>query len=249
MPEVHIGDVLPLRAGVIYDHNGKPVPDGTPVNFIFSYGRETTSIRQTAYTQKGIARTTYSIAVPGTLEISAESENAHSQAVKLDIPNPVGGMPTPSPSPEPTQTPTTIPPTPTTQPVAPPSTPPAPVEPVKGLPGLGEWIIAVMISIGLSLGIYRASAQYWNIRWGVRAGLLACIGGFLAYLYLALDFPGSETILGITPPWGIVLFSSLGVSLGLAAAMTWQAINGKFNRKKMAKSPGSAHQSHGQADQ
>ncbi len=29
-PEYRIGDMVPLRAGMIYDFNGNPVPDGTP---------------------------------------------------------------------------------------------------------------------------------------------------------------------------------------------------------------------------
>jgi len=241
IPDVKIGDVIPLRAGVIFDHNGKPVPDGTPVNFIFSYGRETTSIRQTTYTHKGIARTTYSIANPGPLEISAESENTHSQVIKLDIPNPAGEITTPSPTPEFTPTPTEVQPTSTSQPIIAPETPIVPIEPLKTQPDLGEWIIAMLVTIGLSFGIYQINNQIGTMRWGVRGGLLGSIGGFVAYLYLVFKLPGSELILKITPPWGVILVSFLGVLVGMAAAVSWQVIDGQINRKKSEKQPGSTH--------
>jgi beta-N-acetylhexosaminidase len=36
-PKLEIGDPLPVRTGVITDHNGHPVPDGTPVTFHAAY--------------------------------------------------------------------------------------------------------------------------------------------------------------------------------------------------------------------
>ncbi len=165
-PEYRIGDMVPLRAGVIYDFNGNPVPDGTPVNFIFSYGNELTSVRQIAYTQEGIARTTYAIVSPGILEITAESESARSDVLSLDIPLPNGIVATLTPTVEPTGTATPLPSTATPQaPITPTPEPELPPQ-----PGLNEWLIAVLISFGLSFGIYRLAAQVGNLRWGIRAG-------------------------------------------------------------------------------
>jgi hypothetical protein len=43
-PEFRIGDIIPIRTGVILDHNGNPVPDGTPVSFIFTLSGELSEI-------------------------------------------------------------------------------------------------------------------------------------------------------------------------------------------------------------
>jgi beta-N-acetylhexosaminidase len=220
-PEFRVGDVVPLRAGVIYDHNGHPVPDGTPVNFVFSFGSEASSVRQLAYTQKGMARTTYAVPSTGTLEIIAESENARSESLKLDIPLPSGEVATPTATEFPTPTPTAAPPTPTLEPfVTPTETPIA--EPEE--PGFGEWLIAVSLSLGLSFAIYRFSTQIGNLRWGIRASFLALIGGLLAYLYLAIQLPGSQELLEFSLPWGIFLASLSGMGLGLVAAFIWRAL-------------------------
>jgi beta-N-acetylhexosaminidase len=126
-PEFRVGDVIPLRTGVILDHNRNPVPDGTPVTFTFTTGVESTSVRQVEITRQGVARTTYPINNPGVLEIRAESEAAHSDVLRLDIPTPGEANLTASPTLEPTLTPTLVPPT------AIPSPPPTPstVDPVQ----------------------------------------------------------------------------------------------------------------------
>ncbi len=111
LPIFNIGDVIPLRAGEIKDYNGRPVPDGTPVDFVFTYSGEPTSVRQIAFTQQGIARTTFAIPASGFLEIIAESETARSDTIKLDIPGQFNEELTPLPTIEPSETPTAILPT------------------------------------------------------------------------------------------------------------------------------------------
>ncbi len=87
-PEFRLGDVILLRTGVILDHNRNPVPDGTPVTFTFTSGVESAATRQVEITRGGVARTSYPVNNPGVLEIRAESENAHSDVLRLDIPTP-----------------------------------------------------------------------------------------------------------------------------------------------------------------
>jgi beta-N-acetylhexosaminidase len=220
LPEFHLGDVVPLRAGVILDHNGNPVPDGTPVNFVFVISGEPNPVQQEVTTTDGIARTTFAIAQPGTLEIFAVSENAASEALRLDIPAPGNEVATVTPSPEPSPTPS---PTPTQTVVVPVEVPsPAPPPP---LPGLADWVMAILIAGVVAWSSYRLAAQVGQVRWGVRAGFLALIFGLLSYSYLVLGMPGSQELLGGSVARAVFVFTLGGSLLGLILALIWRAIS------------------------
>ena len=219
VPEFHIGEVIPLRTRAIVDHNGNPVPDGTPVTFSFTYGSEANSTRQVAYTQKGVARITYSVMVSGALEIVAESETARSAPLKLDIPSPTGEIVTPSPTQQLTSTPTPNPPTPTQEPVI--ATPP---EPLKPSLGIGDWFIAVLFTGGIAFTLYQLAARIGFVRWGVRISFLSLICGLLAYVYLAGSMPGSETLLNFSVSGSVLIVTLVGSALGLCIALGWRAI-------------------------
>jgi beta-N-acetylhexosaminidase len=220
LPEFHLGDVVPLRAGVILDHNGNPVPDGTPVNFVFVIAGEPNPVQQEVTTTDGIARTTFAIAQPGTLEIFAVSENARSEALRLDIPAPGNEVATVTPSPEPSPTPS---PTPTQTVVVPVEVPsPAPPPP---LPGLADWVMAILIAGVVAWSSYRLAAQVGQVRWGVRAGFLSLIFGLLSYSYLVLGMPGSQEWLGGSVARSVFVFTLGGSLLGLILALIWRAIS------------------------
>jgi beta-N-acetylhexosaminidase len=234
-PEFHIGDVIPLRTGVILDHNGNPVPDGTPVSFVFSMGAETNSVRQVATTQQGVARTTYAVVSSGVLDIHAESENARSGNLKLDIPSPSGESVTITPTQAPTQT------------FEPSSTPtvletventPIPLSTTPSQPDFGDWLMALLISGGLAWAVYRMSSLIGQIRWGVRAGFLTLIGGLLAYSYLALKLPGSEGMLNESVSRSVFLSTLAGTILGLLVAFFWQRLS---DTKSRGASTGNSH--------
>jgi beta-N-acetylhexosaminidase len=227
-PEFRVGDIIPLRAGVILDHNGNPVPDGTPVSFIFTISGEATSIRQDQVTHGGIARTTYTVTAPGSLDIYAESENARSALLQIDIPSPTGEVATLTPTPEPTQTHSPTPTVITPQPVQTPE-PPAPA---SG-PGLTDWLFAILISGAVAWGSYRLAALAGQVRWGVRAGFLALIGGLLAYSYLALQMPGTQAMLESSVARSVFLFTLGGTMLGLLVVLTWRAISEAEHRRSM----------------
>jgi beta-N-acetylhexosaminidase len=218
-PAFRVGDVVPLRTGVILDHNGNPVPDGTPVTFTFTTGVESNSVRQVEYTQKGIARTTFSISGPGILEIRAESEAARSDVLRLDIPAPGEGGPTLTPTEPPTLTPTIVPPTeiPTPQPTL------APEEPVQR-PGLGDWIMAVLTASILALVIYRLASLIGYVRWGVRAGFMTLIGGLTAYSLLVFFMRQGERLTNSPLALEIFLATLAGSGAGLLIVLAWRLV-------------------------
>ena len=88
MPLFKIGDTIAIRTGVINDHNGNPVPDGTVVHFSMTLTGEGGSILQQAdaNTTNGIARVSFGLDKPGLLEIRATSDPATlSEVLQLDV--------------------------------------------------------------------------------------------------------------------------------------------------------------------
>ncbi len=227
-PEFRVGDVIPLRTGVILDHNGHPVPDGTPVSFVFSQGSETSSIRQVETTKKGIARITFSITSPGSLEVYAESENARSNSLKFDIPSPGGEIITQTPTEQPTATASPPEPTPTAT-----ETPQGTIEPhsTPPHPGFGDWLLAMLVSMLFGWLSYRLAALIRGVSWGVRAGFLAFIGGLLAYSYLALELPGSRPLLERSVWQSVFLGTLAGAGVGLFVALTWQIVAERLRKR------------------
>lgn len=217
-PEYRIGDIIPFRTGLILDHNGNPVPDGTQVSFIFSFGSDTTSIRQVEYTSDGRARTVFSVINSGALDAHAESENAISNILRLEIPaSTSNGFITPLPE-QPTQTPE---PTPTQEPTL--SVTQAPtLEPEEPRPGFTDWLVAMLISISIAWATYQLSAFLGNIRWGARAAFIAFCGGLLAYTYVTFGFPGSAILLDQSISGAVFLSTLGGAVLGLLIVLIWK---------------------------
>lgn len=220
-PQLAIGDLIPIRTGVILDHNGHPVPDGTIVDFILTAGLTELS-PQKELTMDGIARTTFLIEESGTVVIQARSDPAvNSETLQFDIPP--EGIPTieivltPFPTETATQEPesTEIPPPELSQP------PPTGPESTN----VADWIIATIVSIGIGGAIYWFTTTFGLVRWSLRSGLLSIMGGILAYMYIAAGLPGSEQLLAIPGAWGILLITILGTALGWGTAYGWQKIN------------------------
>jgi beta-N-acetylhexosaminidase len=221
VPEFRLGDVIPLRAGVIIDHNGNPVPDGTLVDFVFSAAGGASITRQSSTTTGGTARTTYSVASPGTLEITVFSEAARSDVMRFEIASPGDEpptlTPTQTPSPEPTATATITP-----RPLPPPA--PTPVSAAPLTPGFADWMIAILVSGLVGWGCYQLAAFAGHVRWGVRLGFLAAIGGLLAYCYLVAGLPGSQDLLEGSISRAVLLSTATGSLVGLVAALIWRAL-------------------------
>lgn len=225
VPEFRVGDVIPVRTGIILDHNGKPVPDSTPVEFRLIIGGEV-RFSNKVETTNGIARTTFTVHSPGPLEIRAESELARSEPLLFDIPLPNGESISPTPTEEPTPTPSPTP-TPTVTPLpggiteAPPPT----------RPQFADWVMAVFMAAGIAWSAYRLLVLVGQVQWGVRGGFLALIGGLLAYSYLAMELPGSENLMTISVSRGVFLVTLLGAALGLLIAWSWRSISSQLNNQ------------------
>ncbi|HIQ01377.1 MAG TPA: hypothetical protein EYH30_04510, partial [Anaerolineales bacterium] len=87
--EVHQGDTLQLWTNTIVDRNGHPVPDGTPVEFIFTYPQEGLEHTVQVTTRDGIAETTVTLDRVGQLQVSVRAEPVP-RAIRLEMNIPEG---------------------------------------------------------------------------------------------------------------------------------------------------------------
>ncbi len=221
-PQFKSTDSIPVRTGVILDHNGHPVPDGTTVDFtlVHEEGNSPQPPPKEAKTNGGIARTVLPIGGNGKITISAESDEAQKSATLVfyippdNNPVPTDVPPTFTPSPTSTPEPT---PTPTQTQVATIGPPPP-----RTKTNINEWFFALLATAAVSLGIYLFSNSIGQIRWGVRSSLLSLIGGMLAYSYLAMGMPGATKLVALTGSWGVLAVTLLGCALGIGAALGWR---------------------------
>jgi beta-N-acetylhexosaminidase len=219
LPMFEENDILPLVTGEIYDRNRHIVPDGTPVDFVFSTGGEGGLVQQIrAVTRDGVARASYQIQSTGLLQIQVRSGDARtSEILLLDISS--GGavaitaiVPTvavteiiqstaePSPTPEQTLTPE--------------------VE-ASTSPDFINWLVSIVLIWGVSIGIYFYGQKRLSIVWGLRWGLLSAVGGLLMYIYLSLGFPGSQRTLA-SGMGGVLSSVGLGILAGWFVGWIWQ---------------------------
>jgi hypothetical protein len=213
-----VGDTLPVRTGIILDYNGNPVPDNTPVDFIFAVnGTEAPAI--TAGTIDGIAAVSTLVEEAGIIEIRAVAGLAQSAQITLDVPE-ERPSPTPSASVTPTET-ATLEPSPTIENPTP--TPVADSQSQPDIIRLVEWIIALAICLLTGWSALRVGAATGQVRWGVRWGLAALIGGLLAYTYVALQLPGAELFLETPYHSGLLLITFAGALLGWGIALIVRA--------------------------
>ena len=223
-PTYKIGDTVPLKAGPIYDQNHNIVPDHTIVQFIFQTGGETGPTQQVnSETQGGMAYASYRIEKPGLLVIKAISDQAtKSNVLSINITDTGSTLviivPTSIPSMTPVPTHTLAPTltvTPTATAVPPPARP--------GRPDMGEWLLSILI-IAASAGLaYGLGNWLWSsIRWGIRWGVCAILGGLAGYLYLAAGLPGGNAWVQHSGTGGIVTATLIGVLAGWSIAVIWR---------------------------
>jgi beta-N-acetylhexosaminidase len=214
------GDTIPVKAGLILDHNGNPVPDGTKVNFIIDTMSTSGTLEQLpAETIDGYARVMYVIPSIGSLELRATADPARtSQILRLDITD-AGGVvtsfePTTVVTPETQPTETKIAPTPTPQKNS-------EVRHQQGKPTFGDWLLVNLMILGISslLGVLtqKRMGKYYNL-----VSILAMgVGGYLAYLYLAFGLPGTRDPIDSSGTAYILLIALIGMIAGFMAAFAY----------------------------
>jgi beta-N-acetylhexosaminidase len=216
VPLFRVGDTISVRTGVIVDHNGNPVPDGTPVRFSLVLNGEGGGILQQSdvTTSQGVARASFRLEKSGPIEIHASSEPATtSEILQLSVPIVEGAAVTViAPFPTATEGTPEIVETPLAE---------SGLISSEGYPRFGGWVLALAI---LGLGIWLA---YWfgdrrqSQRWGVRWALCVLLGGLAAYDYLVLGLPGGEAWLKSSGAYGLVGLTLLGEMLGWGGAWLW----------------------------
>lgn len=218
-----VGDSLPLQTGIINDHNGNPVPDGTVVRFLIDTRSTSGSIEQIeTQTENGIARTTYRISNLGLLELRVTSDPAQvSQILRLDITD-SGGLLT---SIEPTFSPTGE--TGATQSPDLLATPEAEnvQDHKQGLPSFVDWMLSTMIILAFSSGLYWWGWQRRIHDWNPRLPFLSGMLGFIVYLYIVVGLPGSMTLIQTGGTSKILLFVLLGCLAGGGIGYFWHMVD------------------------
>lgn len=215
-PLFRIGDTISIRTGVIQDHNGHQVPNGTVVQFSMLLTGEGGGILQQveSVTTDGVAKAAFGLDKPGLLEIRVASEPAViSEVLQLDV-SQSGEVVVTVVVPELTQ-----------------SIVPTPVPTVEekedafitleGYPRVSAWSLSMLFILLGSGVLFGISSRLTKLRSAMRWSLGMLLGGLLAYNLLALgffDLPGWLSEAGIN---GVLYFTFGGQLLGLMVGWIW----------------------------
>ncbi len=216
-PSFRVGDTLSARTGVIIDHNGHPVPDGTAIQFKIAVNGAGGVVQQIdSVTVQGVAKASFSIDRPGLLEISATSSPAISSVViQLTVTTEGSSVTvvTPTPIPQFTATPTIVIPTPTIIITY------TPLE--QGYPGFSGWFAMVILLSLFGFFAYWLGMRLGGTSWGVRWAICVVFGGLVAYTYLATRLPGAADYLRESGWPGMIGEILLGAVAGFGSAFAW----------------------------
>jgi len=231
--DLRVGHLLQLRTGVIVDHNGNPVPDGTPVQFTISYLAQGLGFdvpQPEVPTTNGVARIEILLDRPGQLQIKASSGDARASVglavtvfedqpaiieaitpTPTQTPTPLPATPTPTAtSAPPTETPTAAP-TPTYTPL-PIAVPYVPHEPRSDFAGLALALVG-LVGVGLfGLKLGQDPPHGTRVR-AVRLCLTVVTAGLVGYNYSALALPGADLLRRWLGSWSA---PALALAAGLA---------------------------------
>jgi len=218
IPQYRIGDTIAVRAGPILDHNHHIVPDGTVARFTMSTRADSGAIlRQVdANTVGGIARATFVIDKPGSVEISVASEPALISEVLQFEASSEGSVAVTVMVPVVTTTPEPVLPTATDVVVK------NDLISLEGYPRLGMWLLTLLALFGSAGLAFWAVSKIISTRWGLRWALSIFFGGLLGYNYLVLGFPGAANwIAADAGAIGVLILTFGGELLGGIAAWMW----------------------------
>jgi beta-N-acetylhexosaminidase len=217
VPLFKIGDTIAVRTGIIKDHNGQQVPDGTVVRFSMNLTGEGGGILQQAdaISTQGVARISFGLDKPGLLQIHATSDPALvSEVLQLDV----------SGAGQPAAVTVIVPQLTERSPSAAVLTPqPSENEFVTsgGTLRFTAWLLTILLVLVGAASVSLAGARMLSRTWGVRWGLCALGGGLLIYNYLSLGLPGSTTFTLENGMGGVLLVVLAGLLGGWGAGWLW----------------------------
>ena len=169
------------------------------------------------FTTDGIARVSFILDTAGTLEVQAASGDpaALSEIAQIDVADTgeVGPIVIVTGTPPSTNIPTQA--TPLATPDEDPTVPPDKIT-------LGVWLLNLLVIIFIGLFAYQVGAMAGHVRWGIRWGLAALIGGLVVNTYLSFDLPGAADLISNFQLWGIVISTAIGTLFGWLAGFLWQ---------------------------
>ena len=158
----------------------------------------------------------------GALEIRVESEPAKkSRILHFEVPAENGVPVTDTPTAQPSSTPSVTP-----SPTPPPTAVVTSTSTTPLRPNFFDWLIAITIASLIGFLSFRIAAYTGQVRWGVRGGFMAVIGGLLAYSILVLGSTGSHDYLQSSGGWGVILITLLGSATGIVVAWLWRSLTG-----------------------
>jgi beta-N-acetylhexosaminidase len=228
---IQVGSSIDLETGIIVDHNGHPVPDGTPVDFHLRYPTEALQLAPlTDTTVGGQARIKVTLDRAGELWITAQAGEAQDStrivlkvggdkpgSIATVMPTPTA-QPTPTATPAPTTTPTAIP-SPTPAPTPEPEPPAPPTHPRVAWPAFVYGLIGVFLSSGTAFTVRRRMPHRdgtQQLGQALSAALWAVAVAWSGYLLYSLGWlPGATQLQAAGSHWaaGVVTLSGGALTL------------------------------------
>ncbi len=214
---IKVGSTLELATSPILDHNGNPVPDGTPVVFRLMYPAESLELPQhETTTVNGVARTTVKLEREGELYITASAGEARkSTTLVITITGGKSGIiatlvpkPTPTNTPTPTPTPTA---TPTPTPFPTPAGPTGEVAPPRKRRVDLISFLAALLGVVIAGGMGFDSRKQESLDKAVALLMKSVIVGMLLYVLYGLGvLPGASWMQRSAGAWGAALVAFVG---------------------------------------
>jgi beta-N-acetylhexosaminidase len=200
---VQVGATVLLRTTEILDHNGRPVPDGTPVRFSVLYqGVEFPAVLE-AQTNGGVGEVALTLPTnrAGQLEVTAASgqaqarfslrflvpENKQIVVITVIPPTATPLPPTPTATFAPTSTP--LPPTLTSTATVTPTPTPTPPPPARV--AWSDFFVLCLCLAAAMAGGYFGTAARADPQRRLRVALSGAIGVLLGYNAFAVGWPGT----------------------------------------------------------
>lgn len=213
-PVFKLGDLLPVKTGVILDHNGHPVPDGTVVAFtMYEQGGNITIQQTESETCEGIAKASISLQSAGVHEISVKSEPAtNSEILVLDISEEEAIVSAIIPTPLPMIGGTAE--VQENQPVIEEGMDIADIAPNNKL---SEWFIATLFSCVFAMAVFAILRDFFILNDNLKISGVGMIGGLLNMVWFMFDLPGVNPRYGMNGYIRLCLVVLLGVAMGTLA--------------------------------